>query len=64
MRGKRGRGTAASDKPPVLGMFERGGRLVLHLCANVQQRSIEPHIQATIGTGSIVNTDEYSIYAR
>jgi len=25
VKGKRGRGTAASDKPPILGMIQRGG---------------------------------------
>lgn len=64
MKGKRGRGTAASDKPPVLGMIERGGRLVLQLCDNVQQRTIQPHILTTIQAGSVINTDEYAIYAR
>ncbi|WP_211252343.1 IS1595 family transposase [Deinococcus marmoris] len=64
MKGKRGRGTAASDKPPVLGMIERGGQLVLQLCANVQQHTIRPHILTAIQTGSVVNTDEYAIYAR
>lgn len=45
-------------------MIERGGRLALHLCANVQQRTIQPHILSTIQAGSVVNTDEYAIYAR
>ena len=25
LKGPRGRGTAATDKPPILGMFQRGG---------------------------------------
>lgn len=29
LKGKRGRGTAASDKPPILGMVQRGGQVVL-----------------------------------
>lgn len=45
-------------------MIERGGRLALHLCANVQQRTIRPHILSTLQAGSAVNTDEYAIYAR
>ncbi|WP_217694875.1 transposase [Deinococcus marmoris] len=64
MKGKRGRGTAASDEPPVLGMIERGGQLVLQLCANVQQHTIRPHILTATQPGSVVNTDEYAIYAR
>ncbi|WP_339097327.1 IS1595 family transposase [Deinococcus sp. VB343] len=64
MKGKRGRGTAASDKPPVLGMIERGGKLVLHLCDNVQQRTIQPLITAAITPSTVVSTDEYAIYNR
>ena len=64
MKGKRGRGTAASDKPPVLGMIERGGPLALQLCTNVQQRTIQPHILTTVQPDSVINTDEYAIYAQ
>ena len=45
-------------------MIERGGRLALQLCDNVQQRTIQPHILNTVQAGSVVNTDEYAIYAR
>ena len=59
-----GRGTMAKEKPPVFGMLERGGQAVMHLLSNVQQKTIEPFIKDTIESGSLVYTDEYSIYAR
>ena len=59
-----GRGTMEKEKPPVLGMIERGGQVVIHLLANVKQKTIEPFIKDTIESGTLVYTDEYSIYAR
>ena len=63
-KGKRGRGTAATDKPPVLGMIARGGKCFLQLCSNVLQATIQPWITTVIRQGSTINTDEYSMYAR
>jgi transposase len=37
---------------------------VLHLLANVQQKTIRPIIAATVAAGSLVHTDEYDIDAR
>jgi transposase len=37
---------------------------VIHLLANVQQKTIEPFIKDTIIPGTCVYTDEYSIYVR
>ena len=45
-------------------MIERGGQVVIHLLANVQQKTIEPLMKDTIESGTLVYTDEYSIYAR
>jgi hypothetical protein len=42
-------------------MMQRGGHVVLNLLANVQQKTIEPFIKATILPGTLVYTDEYSI---
>ena len=64
LQGKAGRGTLAKDRPPVFGMLQRGGQVVLNLIANVKQKTIEPLIKATIVAGTRVYTDEYSIYAR
>ncbi len=37
---------------------------MLHMLANVQQRTIKPIITAAVAPGTLVHTDEYSIYAR
>ena len=63
-RRKSGRGTMEKEKPPVFGMIERGGQIVIHLLANVKQKTIEPLIKATIELDTLIYTDEYSIYAR
>ena len=53
------------ERPPVFGMIERGGQVVINLLANVQQKTIEPLMKDTIQYRSaLVYTDEYSIYAR
>ena len=59
--GKSGRGTLEKEKPPVFGMIERGGQVVIHLLANVKQKTIEPFIKDTIDPGTLVYTDEYSM---
>jgi transposase-like protein len=63
-KGKAGRGTLEKEKPPVFGMIERGGQVVIHLLANVKQKTIEPLMKDTIASGTLVYTDEYSIYTR
>ena len=46
-------------------MMQRGGgQVVINLLANVKQKTIEPFIKDTIDAGTLVYTDEYSIYAR
>ncbi len=45
-------------------MIERGGSVVIRMLENVKQKTIEPLIKATIVSGTLVNTDEYDIYAR
>jgi transposase len=35
-KSKAGRGMMEKEKPPVLGMMQRGGLVVLHLLANVK----------------------------
>ena len=64
MAGAPGRGTLAKDKPPILGLIQRGGQVVLHMLANVQQRTIEPVITGAVAHGTLIHTDEYGIYAR
>jgi transposase len=43
LKGRGGRGTLEKERPPVLGMIQRGGQVVIHLMANVQQKTIEPY---------------------
>jgi transposase-like protein len=54
----------AKEKPPIFGMIQRGGEIVIRMLENVQQATICPLIRATITPGAVVNTDEYDIYAR
>jgi transposase-like protein len=64
LQGQSGRGTLEKEKPPVFGMIQRGGEVVINLLANVKQKTIEPFMKDTIMAGTLVYTDEYSIYAR
>ncbi len=64
LKGKRGRGTLATERPPVFGMMQRGGHVVINMLANVKQKTIEPFIKETIAPGTLVYTDAYSMYAR
>lgn len=52
------------DKPPGVGMIERGGAVVIRLLANVQPATIAPLIRSTIALGTTVYPDEYNIYSR
>ncbi|HEX8568403.1 MAG TPA: IS1595 family transposase [Caulobacteraceae bacterium] len=52
------------DKPPVLGLIQRGGQVVLRMLADVRQRTIQPIIEATVAKDTLVHTDEYNIYTR
>ena len=52
-KGKAGRGTMEKERPPVFGMIERGGQVVINLLANVQQKTIEPLMKDTIESGSV-----------
>ncbi len=45
-------------------MIQRGGEVVLKMLANVQQKTIEPLIKATVSAGALIYTDEYDIYHR
>lgn len=64
LKGAPGRGTLEKEKPPILGMIQRNGEVVLHMLANVQQKTIQPILKQTIQLGSLIFTDEYDIYAR
>ena len=64
LKGSRGRGTLEKEKPPILGLIQRNGEVVLKMLANVQQATIKPVIQEVVAMGSKVFTDEYAIYNR
>jgi hypothetical protein len=52
------------EKPPVLGMIERGGNVVIRMLENVKQKKVGPLIEFMNVAGTLANTDEYDIYAR
>ena len=54
----------AKEKPPVLGLLQRGGEVIVRMLANVQQATIRPVIEATVAEGALVHTDEYDVHAR
>jgi transposase-like protein len=64
LKGARGRGTLEKEKPPIFGMIQRGGEVVIQMLENVKKSSIYPLIQSTIAPGTLVYTDEYDIYHR
>ena len=64
LKGERGRGTLEKEKPPIFGMMQRNGEVVITMLPNVQQNTIAPLIKRTIAKGTVVYTDEYDIYGR
>ncbi len=64
LKGKRGRGTLADEKPPILGLLQRTGEVVIRMLPNVQQVTIQPLMTQLIQAGSRLYTDEYDIYTR
>lgn len=50
------------EKPPILGMIQRGGEVVIKMLKNVQTKVIKPVIEKFVAIGSTVFTDEYDIY--
>lgn len=64
LKGARGRGTKATEKPPILGLIQRSGEVVIRLLDNVRQTTIAPVIRAIIVPGSQIYTDEYGIDGR
>lgn len=43
LKGNRGRGTAAEDKPPILGLLERDGQVRIWMLENVRRKTIQQH---------------------
>ncbi len=64
LKGARGRGTLAAEKPPIFGMIQRAGELLIQMLPNVQQKTIQPLIQQHVQPETLIYTDEYNIYSR
>jgi transposase-like protein len=64
IKGTRGRGTLDEEKPPILGLIQRSGELVLRMLANVQQQTIEPVIRGCVSEGARFYADEYDVDLR
>lgn len=64
LKGARGRGTLATEKPPIFGMIQREGQVRIVMLPNVQQNTIKPCIEQTVSKGTLIYTDEYAIYSR
>lgn len=64
LKAQRGRGTLETEKPPVFGMIQRTGQLILELLPNVQMKTIQPLTQAHVQPDTLIYTDDYTIYAR
>ena len=54
----------AIELPPIFGMMQRGGEVVLQMLSNVKQATIAPILQKLVSPGTLIYTDEYSIYGR
>jgi len=54
LKSKAGRGTLEKERPPVFGMMQRGGQVVINLLANVKQKTIEPLIKDPIIPGTLI----------
>jgi transposase-like protein len=64
LKGKPGRGTLDKERPPIFGIVQRSGQVIIKMLENVQQATIKPLIEQTIAFGTQVYTDEYAIYNR
>lgn len=58
----RGRGTYDNDTPPVIGMLERGGDLIIEPAMNVTEDTLRHKGLKHITEGSTVYTDEFPSY--
>jgi transposase-like protein len=54
----------AKEKPPIFGMIQRTGEVLIRMLADVKQVTIGPRIREAIAEGTVVYTDEYDIYSR
>lgn len=60
---RRGRGTFANDRPPVLGTIGREtGQVRLRVVKNTKGKTLRQHVHQFTRAGSQVYTDEYNSY--
>jgi transposase-like protein len=59
---KNSQGRSFKDKTPVLGMLQRGGKLVCRVVESTSQEHLTPHIFETIKPTAILFTDEWRGY--
>jgi len=64
LKGAPGRGTLAKEKPPILGLVERGGEVAIYMLPNVKIDTISPIIRKRVQIDTLIYTDEYNIYDR
>src|SRR5215470_18094871 len=57
---RRGRGTYANDRPPVLGTIGRqSGQVRMRVVTDTKQVTLRAHVEQFTGAGTHVYTDEY-----
>ena len=62
---RRGRGTYANDRPPVLGTVGREtGQVRLRVVTDTRGQTLRAHVHQFTGDGTHVYTDEYDSYNR
>ena len=60
---RRGRGTFANDRPPVIGTIGRqSGHVRLRVIPDTQQVTLRQHVEQFTGAGTHIYTDEYASY--
>lgn len=60
---RRGRGTFANDRPPVVGTIGREtGQVRLRVTPDTKQTTLREHVERFTGEGTHVYTDEYDSY--
>jgi len=64
LKAARGRGTLEKEKPPIVGIVQRGGEVALKMLKDVKRATIKPFILTSVAKGALIHTDEYDIYAR
>lgn len=58
----RGRGTYGKDKPPVLSLVERGGKIILRVAKDLSNRFVRSILRRHVKKESEIYHDEYTIY--